>query len=129
MSSYNKYRNRKTEIDGILFDSKSEARRYSELKLTEKCGIIKDLKLQVAFEIVPNQYISTFEIKKNGNIKENKKLDERKVEYIADFVYYDNELKINVVEDVKGMKTKEYIIKRKLFKYLYSKEYSFKEIV
>jgi len=129
VSSYNKYRNRKTEIDGILFDSKSEARRYSELKLTEKCGIIKDLKLQVAFEIVPNQYISTFEIKKNGNIKENKKLDERKVEYIADFVYYDNELKINVVEDVKGMKTKEYIIKRKLFKYLYSKEYSFKEIV
>lgn len=89
-----KYNNKKTEIDGIKFDSKKEANRYCELKLLEKAGVIKDLELQVKFELIP----------KNGK--------ERAVNYIADFVY--TEAGKRVVEDCKGMRTKEYIIKRKL---------------
>jgi len=65
----NKYRNIKTTVDGIRFDSKREAERYSELKLLERAGIITDLKLQPKFELIP---------KHNGN---------RALTYIADFSY------------------------------------------
>ncbi|MBN1114444.1 MAG: DUF1064 domain-containing protein, partial [Oligoflexia bacterium] len=49
----NKYKNVKTTVDGITFDSKKEADRYSELKLLERAGKIKDLILQPKFEIIP----------------------------------------------------------------------------
>lgn len=97
----NKFCASKMIVDGHLFDSKKEAARYIELKLLEQQGLISDLAMQVRFELLPAQY------------DENHKLVERKVEYIADFVYMDNGEK--VVEDVKGMKTRDYIIKRKLF--------------
>ena len=89
-----KYRNRKTVYDGITFDSQREASRYAELKLLERAGEISDLKLQVPFELIPKQ---------SG---------ERAVKYIADFVYLEGGK--SVVEDVKGKKTRDYIIKRKL---------------
>ncbi len=95
----NKYGNKKTVVDGIPFDSKREAVRYSELKLLEKSGAIENLKLQVPFELIPAR------------------ADEKGVKYIADFVYIEDGRKI--VEDSKGCKTKEYIVKRKLFKYQY----------
>ena len=50
-----KYRNKKVEVDGILFDSKKEANRYMELKLLEKAGEITDLKRQVRYELIPRQ--------------------------------------------------------------------------
>lgn len=101
-----KYRSKKTEIDGITFDSRKEAARYAELKILEKGGVIKDLALQVPFVLIPAQYEKALPGKKRG------KLIERACIYKADFVYqYDGE---TIVEDVKGLRTKEYIIKRKL---------------
>lgn len=97
----NKYRNKKTVVDGITFDSKKEANRYLELKILEKAGEIKDLKLQERFEIIPKQK------------------GERNAVYKADFSYFDNNKNIQVVEDTKGFKTAEYILKRKLFKLKY----------
>lgn len=100
MSARFKYNNIRVEIDGIKFDSKKEAKRYGELKLLERAGQISDLQLQVAFELVPPQ--------KGGMRKE------LPVKYIADFVYTENGHQ--VIEDTKGVKTKDYIIKRKLMK-------------
>lgn len=92
-----KYSAKKTTVDGITFDSAKEAQRYCELKLLERAGEISDLQRQVKFTLIPKQE------------------DERPVFYIADFVYEEKGGK-RVVEDVKGYRTKDYIIKRKLFK-------------
>ncbi len=91
-----KYHNRKVEIDGIKFDSTKEGERYLELKLLLKAGKIRDLQMQVEFELIPKQ----------GG--------ERACKYKADFVYHMADTGKMVVEDVKGKRTREYIIKRKL---------------
>ena len=98
-----KYRSTKAMIDDIVFDSKRERQRYCELKLLEKAGRIKDLSLQHKFELQPS-------FKKNGTTF-------RKITYIADFVYFDFDRMAIVVEDVKGFKTKEYQLKKKLFEF------------
>lgn len=103
-----KYHNQKTTIDGIVFASKKEAKRYTVLRSLQEGGYIRGLELQVPFELVP---------KGNG---------ERAVKYIADFVYYDIEKQVSIVEDVKGYKTDVYKLKRKLFKWRYP-EYTFIE--
>ncbi len=110
-----KYNNKKITLDGITFDSRKEANRYRELKLLEKAGKISVLRLQVKFELIPAQYEKTAEKYTRGNKKGQYKwkLLERECAYIADFVYIDADGK-KVVEDTKGMKTKDYIIKRKL---------------
>lgn len=97
--NWNKYHAKKTEVDGIKFDSQKEANRWCELKLLERAGAITELRRQVSFEVIPAGR------KDDGSI-------ERAVKYIADFVYREKG-KLQV-EDVKGVKTKEYIIKRKL---------------
>ena len=107
-----KYKNHKTEVDGITFDSKREATRWHELKLMEKNGYIRDLQRQVRFELIPAQREDDTLGKRGGIIKG--KVIERKVEYIADFVYQDMDTGQIVVEDTKGLRTKDYIIKRKL---------------
>jgi hypothetical protein len=119
----NKYHNRKVRTsDGYIHDSRKEAVRWNELKLMEKAGLIIDLHRQVKFVLIPAQYEAD-SIGKNGRFRQGKCL-EREVAYIADFVYKENgEL---VVEDVKGIRTKEYIIKRKLM--LYVNEIRIKEI-
>ena len=94
-----KYHAEKTELDGIVFDSKKEAQRYAELKLLERSGAIHNLQRQVRYELIPAQ-------KKDG------KTVERACHNIADFVYTENGK--TVVEDVKGFRTKEYVLKRKL---------------
>ena len=110
-----KYRAKKVVVDGITFDSMKEARRYAELKLLERAGKIKDLKLQVPFELLPAQYEATGEVYtrgKNKGLPKQGKCIEKAVIYRADFVYHeDGKL---VVEDTKGFKTTDYIIKRKL---------------
>lgn len=98
-----KYHNKKTTINGITFDSKLEAKRFCELKLLEKANKIEDLQLQPSFELQP-----TF--KKNGKTI-------RAITYKADFSYYDKERQEQVIEDTKGMKTKDYILKKKMFEY------------
>ena len=95
-----KYGNRKiTTPDGITFDSAREFRRWQELKLLERAGQIQNLQRQVAYTLIPKQ------------VRDGKTI-ERPCVYKADFVYTENG--VDVVEDAKGARTKEYIIKRKL---------------
>ena len=98
-----KYKNRKLAIDGEVFDSQREYARYEELALLEKAGQISDLKRQVRYELIPTQRIGG-------------KVIEKSCTYIADFVYTENGE--TVVEDTKGFRTRDYIIKRKLMLYV-----------
>lgn len=101
----NKYKNQKVVVDNIRFDSLKESNRYFELKTLERLGVISDLKLQVPFLLIPT-------IKNSDG-----KVLEKAVYYKADFVYKKSNK--TVVEDVKGIKTKEYILKRKLMLYIH----------
>lgn len=103
--SYNKYGNKKVVVDGHEFDSQKEARRYKELKLMERAGVIKNLELQPAFELIPT--IRT----------EHETL--RKTVYKADFRYVDTKTDGVVVEDVKGFKTDVYKLKKKMLLHKY----------
>ena len=114
-----KYNATKCLVDGIEFASKREANRYLELRLLERAGEISDLRLQVDFELISNQYRAEKRYGKNGKpLKDKEVLLERKVVYRADFVYTDKDGK-TVVEDVKGFRTTEYVLKRKMFLYKY----------
>lgn len=115
-----KYNATKVTIDGHTFDSKKESNRYMELKLLERSKVISDLRMQVEFELLPNQYATEKRYGKNGKpLKDKKVLLERRVVYRADFVYTLNETGETVVEDVKGIRLPEYILKRKMFLYKY----------
>lgn len=81
--------------------SKKEHNRANQLKLQQRAGLISDLREQVPYELIPAQK------------------GERSCKYIADFVYTDNDTGETVVEDTKGVRTKEYIIKRKLMLYVH----------
>lgn len=117
---YRKYNNKKIEVDGMTFDSKKEANRYKELSLLQKAGKISGLRTQVSYVLIPSQREVSDEVYTRGENKgKNKpgKLLERECTYVADFVYYkDGEV---IVEDTKGFRTKEYIIKRKLMLYVH----------
>lgn len=89
-----KYHAVKTVLDDVKFDSKKEAKRYIQLKQMERAGLIADLKLQVPFVLI------------------NKSSYGREIKYIADFVYTENG--IETVEDVKGVKTPVYRLKKRL---------------
>lgn len=114
----NKYHSKKITIDGIVFDSRKEAARWRELALLEKAGQITGLKLQVPFELLPAQY-ETFERygKKGQRLKDGSRCIEKAVIYKADFVYIENGK--TIVEDTKGFKTKDYILKRKMILYFH----------
>lgn len=98
-----KYHSQKTEVDNITFDSKKEAKRYTELKLLQRAGIISNLKLQPRYELQPS-------FKKHDKTY-------RKIEYVGDFEYQMNGE--TIVEDVKGFKTEAYKLKKKLFEFKY----------
>ena len=122
MRTLRKYKNQKQVIDNITFDSKREARRYTELKLLERAGKISNLRLQVEYELIPACY-ERYErySKKTGNrLKDGMRCVERAISYKADFVYKEDGK--TVVEDTKGFKTKDYIIKRKLMRHLFGIE-------
>jgi hypothetical protein len=101
MARRRKYRNQPVTVDGIRFDSKAEAARYGQLKLLLRAGRIRNLRTHVPFLLeVAGERIGTYE---------------------ADFVY---EQRVEpcweqVVEDVKGVRTREYILKRNLMRALY----------
>lgn len=96
----NKYGNRTVkDVNGEKFDSMKEMRRWNELKLLERAGRISNLQRQVKYELIPSQYVDGKHV-------------EYPCSYVADFVYVENGK--TVVEDTKGYKTKDYIIKRKL---------------
>lgn len=100
-----KYGAVKTTVDGITFDSKAEAKRYQELLLLERAGQICDVKLQPEFVLQPSF------------VKKGKKY--QPIKYRADFQYYDLIKHKMVIEDVKGCKTKEFLIKQKMFEYVF----------
>ncbi|MDF2510441.1 MAG: Phage protein [Herbinix sp.] len=103
--SYNKYKNVKVNIDGFKFDSKAESERYQELKLLNKAGLITNLTLQPKFEL-------------QSKFRHNTKAISA-ICYIADFSYIDKECEKVIVEDVKGVETDVFKIKRKMFLKLY----------
>ena len=108
-----KYGNKKTIVDGIEFDSKKEAQRYCELRLLLRAGRISNLQLQREFELIPAQYETYARYGKTGKrLADGQRCIEKKCVYIADFCYIENG--VQIVEDTKGVRTKEYIIKRKL---------------
>ena len=122
----NKYHSKKVEVGGIVFDSKKEAKRYSELLLLEKAGAITELQRQVKYILIPAQREFSNEIYtkgKNKGLPKPGKLLERECTYTADFVYKENGR--IVVEDVKGYRDPssaghaKYIIKRKLMLHKY----------
>ena len=98
MARVNKYKAIKTTVDGIKFDSKKEAARYSNLKILEKAGHILDLSLQPRFDLIINGVKCGF--------------------YKADFKYIEDGKEI--IEDVKGMKTPVYNLKKRLIKAIYN---------
>lgn len=92
-----KYNAVKTEIDGIKFDSKAEARRYQSLKSALLCKQIEDLRLKPTYQLIVNNQLIC--------------------KYIPDFEYVEITAsggKRKITEDVKGMRTREYILKKKL---------------
>lgn len=112
---YNKYKNTKVVVNGITFDSKKEANRYKELIMLQRAGVITDLELQRNFELIPKQ-CEPDTIGKRGGVHKGK-IIERNCVYRADFCYKKNGQLI--VEDTKGMRTPDYIIKRKLMLFIH----------
>ena len=99
-----KYNNKKTTIDGIVFDSRDESLYYQALKNMKSNGLIKDFELQPKFEL------------QEAFVKNDKKY--RPINYIADFRVINNDGSAYIV-DIKGMLTTEFKIKMKLFNYKY----------
>ena len=95
----NKYKAIKTTVNGIKFDSKKEAARYVQLTILLKHGKITNLELQPKFDLMVNGTKCGF--------------------YKADFRYIDEEKNETIIEDVKGMKTPVYNLKKKLIKAIY----------
>lgn len=103
-----KYGAVRTEVDGIVFASKREARRYQELKLMERAGEIRRLLLQPRYGL----YIQPFLAKAIDRVKVG--------DYVGDFQYEDKQLGWQkVIEDVKGVKTPLYRLKKKIVQALY----------
>lgn len=114
-----KYHAKKTVVDGIVFDSLKEARRYGVLKALENAGEISGLRRQVEFLLIPEQR-EPDTVGVRGGVHKGKLL-ERKVTYIADFTYFKGHE--YVVEDVKGYKGggayEVFKLKRKMMNHIY----------
>ena len=120
MYRHNKYHAKKITIDGITFDSKHEAQRWLELKRMQERKLITELRRQVRFTLIPAQRGASPGVFKKGQHKGEAKpgkLLENECAYIADFVYYNGSEM--VVEDTKGVRTADYVIKRKLMLYVH----------
>lgn len=103
-----KYHSRKVTVNGIVFASHREARRYQELQMLLRAGEISQLQMQKKYTLIPAQK------KPSGGT-------ERAVTYTADFVYKDRDGN-EIVEDSKGVRTQQYIIRRKLLLYVHGIE-------
>jgi hypothetical protein len=91
-----KYHNKRVTVDGITFDSVKEASRYQELRMLERAGEITGLVRQQKIELIPKTKLY------------------RACYYVCDFIYFDKLENKTIYEDVKGVRTKEYLLKRKL---------------
>lgn len=109
----NKFKNIKTTLDGIVFDSKKEAKRYEELKLLQKAKQITHLRTQPKFTLIQG-------------FRDNEGQIQRGSAYVADFEYFDIKSRRWIVEDVKSVATAKlplFRLKLKLFKSLYPDRY------
>lgn len=88
-----KYNAKRTTVDGITFASKLEAKRYGQLKLMERAGVIKHLVLQPSWEL------------SHGPIRIDPKKRRFTAKYTADFEYWDAEKDLRIIEEVKGVWT------------------------
>ena len=96
-----KLRNVKVIVGGIEFDSKREAKRWGELLMLERAGVITDLERQVKFELIPKQVETVPRYGKTGKrLKDGERVVEKSCDYIADFAY--TRVGERVVEVVKG---------------------------
>lgn len=111
-----KFNNKKMETPDGTFDSKGEWERWLFLKEARNNGQISDLRRQVKYTLIPTQYRTEI-VQLKTKTKEVQRVAEREITYTADFVYEKNGEK--VVEDFKGLRTKDYLIKRKLMLYLF----------
>ena len=91
-----KYHNRRVTVDGISFQSVKEASRWQELRMLERAGEITGLVRQQKIELIPKTKLY------------------RACYYVCDFIYFDKRENKTIYEDVKGVRTKEYLLKRKL---------------
>ena len=96
LKSMNKYRNREVIVDGLRFQSVKEASRWQELRMLERAGEITGLVRQQKIELIPKTKLY------------------RACYYVCDFIYDDKRENKTIYEDVKGVRTKEYLLKRKL---------------
>lgn len=110
---YRKFKNKKMITAEGVFDSKFEWEYWLELKEREKRGEISNLQRQVSFEIIPRQS-DWVEKQLKTKTKMVEVFREHPVYYIADFVYYEDGKRIII--DCKGVKTADYVIKRKLMR-------------
>jgi len=94
-----KYGAQKTEVDGIVFASKKEAKRYSELKIMEKAGEISHLELQPRIKLFSGDVPVRFD---SG----------RQATYVGDFRYFSKRDDARILEDCKGYKTTDYKLKK-----------------
>lgn len=116
--SANKYRSKKVELDGFIFDSKKEADVYLDLKDQKAKGYISDFQRQVRYELVPAAYEERDARDKKGRLVRKKVCVEKAVDYVADFVVTFPDGEVSVI-DPKGKRTKDYVIKRKLMRHVH----------
>lgn len=119
-----RYYHKKTEIDGIVFDSQTEAEYYQHLKELKKNKQIKDFTMQDEY-ILQEKFLIVEGKRINGSDKDFKKLQKanpgctiQAIKYNADFTVYHNDGSIQVI-DVKGQKTADFKLKEKMFNYMY----------
>ena len=115
---FGKYHAKKVNTEDGVFDSQKEYARWCVLKQLQADGIITNLERQKRYVLIPTQREDSRKGKRGAEIKG--KVLERECTYTADFAYYDKKQGIYVVEDCKGFKTPEYLIKRKLMLYTYN---------
>jgi hypothetical protein len=109
----NKFHAKKAMVDGIKFDSQREAARYSELKIMERAGLIRDLELQPQFFLAVGE--------RPVLIRSTRYKNGRQAKYSADFAYWDVERGRRVVEDVKSpaTRTEAYVIRKAVVEAMY----------
>lgn len=105
----NKYRAKPVTIDGIRFASKREANRYSELRLLEKAGVIRNLELQPKFALMIDGRPILIRSKGYPN--------GRAASFKADFAYFEDNRR--VIEDSKGVRTEAYALRRAVVEAIY----------
>jgi hypothetical protein len=118
-----KYRAKRTVVDGITFASQKEARRYQDLKLLMRAGDVRNLKLQPRYTLCPLVIENADARDVNAGFASTRRFS--LCQYVADFEYEQSDRGHGgvswrlVVEDVKGMKTDVYKLKRKWFEAQY----------